>query len=123
MSAPTVRLPLEWWAPTPINTPATTTDVNLITRGGRLYGWAFQEMTGTDRAELELVNGQSNNGDTIVPITLSAGQSTRDWLGRPGLRITGGVRLNVISGEVSAVIYYLGLSDAEILALAGYELA
>lgn len=118
MSAPFRRLPAEWWAPKPISCGATTTNYTFISRGGRLYGWSFEETTGAAVAQLELIDGSSDSGDRIVPITLLANESTRDWLGRPGIQITRGVYLKVVAGSVRATIWYLGLSDEELLELA-----
>lgn len=114
------RLPAEWWAPTPINVAATTTDLGFVSREGRLYGWAFEETTGAATAQFELVDGSSNSGDRIVPITLLANESTRDVFGQPGIRVRRGVWLHMISGSVRATIFYLGLTDTEILDLTGF---
>lgn len=116
------RLPLDWHPIDPIHIATTTVDGQFITRGGRLYGWAFEETTGAASAECSLIDGSSAGGPTIVPISLSAGESTRDLMGKPGLRVRAGVYLHVFSGSVRATIYYLGLSDDEIIAHAGIEL-
>lgn len=120
MSAPTRRFPLEWWAPITVPFATTTVDLQLITRECRLYGWSFVETSGTDIAEIDLYDGSSNNGNLLVPITLSPGQSTRDWLGKPGLRVQGGVFADLVAGSVRGSIWVVGLSDDAILELAGF---
>src|ERR1700744_1728800 len=108
------RLPIDWYPIDAIHQPTTTTDVQLISREGRLYGWSFEETTATAGALVGLIDGSSNNGQVLASISLLANQSTRDIWGKPGIRCRGGVRLRVFSGSVRATIYYLGLNDEEI---------
>lgn len=122
MSGPTPGLPIDWWPIDPIHIATTTVGQQFITRGGRLYGWGFEETTGTTPALCSLIDGTNAGGQTIVPISLLANESTRDFFGKPGLRVRNGVFLNVISGSVRATIWMLGLSDEEIARQAGYEL-
>lgn len=116
------RYPIDWH---PVNTlpfRLITASQPLFARECRLYGWSFVEDTDTDPASIELIDGGNANGALVVPITLSAGQSTRDWLGKPGLEVRSGLYLNVISGSVSGSVWPLLLTEPEIARLAGYTL-
>jgi hypothetical protein len=123
MGRPTPGLPVDWWPIDPIHVAPTTTGIQFITRAGRLYGWSFEESTGSAAAKLELVDGTSTGGLIIVSITLLANESTRDIWGKPGIRVQNGVFLNMVSGSARANIYYLGMTDDEIARQAGYQLA
>lgn len=115
--------PIDWYPILAINIPATSTDLAFVTRGGRLFGWAVEESTGSATAKLELMDGTSNNGQRIVPITLLANESTRDVWGKPGVLIQTGVWLHLVAGSVRGTIYFLPLSEEEILRQAGYQVA
>jgi hypothetical protein len=65
---------------TALRLPADSTyPSQLITGGGRLLGWALLETTGTAAATAVIRDGTAATGNLLVPISLSAGQSTRDW--------------------------------------------
>lgn len=116
-------LPLEWWAPVSLPIPVTAANIALVGRELRLYGWSFLETTGAGPATVQLLDGAGIGGTDVVDISLSAGQSTRDWLGAPGIRLQTGLFLRVVTGSVQGSIWYMGLSDDEIFRLAGYQQA
>lgn len=107
----------KWFASEIVDIPTTTASQPFITRSGVLYGWAFSETTGTNPASLSLVDGSTDNGQGIVPITLLANETTRDIFGYPGIWCNAGVFLHVKSGSVTGKIYYQALSEDEILAI------
>lgn len=117
MSAPTRRLPREWWAPTTLPIPPITADLPLIGRECRLYGWSLGETSGSAAANVVLYDGASNNGNIIAPISLPQGSSSFAWFGQPGLRVRQGVYLNLVSGAVFGSIWVVGLTDDEIIEL------
>lgn len=108
------RLPLDWYPIDPIHLAATAISAPFIARGGRLYGWAFEESTGAAPAQFVVVDGASAGGTTIAAITLLANESTRDIWGKPGIRVRSGVYLSMISGSIRGTIFYLTLSEEEI---------
>lgn len=71
----------------------------------RLYGYAIKESTGAAPAEVDLLNGADAGGDLVVPITLTAGQSARDWFGPQGVVMEGGIFANVTAGAVKGAIF------------------
>lgn len=83
---------------------ATAASADLIQRVDRILFWSFRETTTTAVARLRLRDGSDANGDTIVPISLSADQSTRDWLGPQGIPCKAGVYLEMITGTVEGSI-------------------
>lgn len=109
------RLPIDWYPVDSLMFATTTVSVELTSRETRLFGWSFIETTGTAGAVIELREGGNDAGNLIVAIALNGGESTRDWLGLPGIRCRSGVRLVVVSGSVRGSIWPLLLNDAEIL--------
>lgn len=76
------------------------TDLVIVNGAALLRGWAFQENTGTDPATLEIWDGTGTNGLLVAPISLKAGQSTRDYLPGAGIEIRVGVFFTVTAGEL-----------------------
>lgn len=70
-----------------------------------VYGWSLKESTGTAAAELDLIDGTDATGLNLVPITLTAGQSTRDWLGPQGLHFRNGLFPRVASGAIVGSVW------------------
>lgn len=83
---------------------ATAVDVNTLAVPGILHGWGWQNTSATDRADLELHDGPI--GPLIVPISLSPGQSTRDWLGVLGIACVRGVTVKVTAGTVEGSLWF-----------------
>lgn len=70
-----------------------------------LHGWALKETSDTNRAELELHDGQG--GPLVVPINLTAGGSTRDWLSGVGIYIRTGIYIVALSGSVHGSLWFM----------------
>lgn len=70
-----------------------------------LYGWAVLETTGAAGALIELFDGSDVNSPSIVPIALKAGESSRDWLGAPGITLDRGLFVSVLSGTVRGSVW------------------
>lgn len=83
---------------------ATSASQQLALLVDRIMFWSFLETTGTTRATVRLRDGADANAAVIVPISLSAGESTRDWLGPQGIPCKAGVYLEVVSGSVEGNI-------------------
>lgn len=83
---------------------ATTANIDLVQRVDRILFWSFRETTTAAVARLRLHDGSDANADLIVPISLSADQSTRDWLGPQGIPCRAGVYLEMITGTVEGCI-------------------
>lgn len=91
---------------------ATSVDVNTLEVPGVLHGWGWLNTSTTDRADLELHDGPI--GPLIVPISLSPGQSTRDWLGLIGIGCVRGVTVKVTAGTVEGSLWFRPLPAARV---------
>lgn len=80
----------------------------LNTDAHAVMGWEFAETTGNAGATIRLHDGNSANGEVFTRINLQANESVRDWFIPRGIRcFTGRVFLEVLSGSVEGVIYWL----------------
>lgn len=91
---------------------ATAVDVNTLEVPGVLHGWGWLNASDTDRADLELHDGPI--GPLIVPISLSPGQSTRDWLGALGIAVIRGVTVKVTAGTVEGSLWFRPLPQERV---------
>lgn len=89
---------------------ATSASTTVYVGAAILHGWALRETSDTARAELELRDGA--NGPPIVPVTLVAGQSTRDWLSGEGIYVRTGLYVAMLSGIVQCSLWATPLNDA-----------
>lgn len=88
--------------------PVGTTDkakTVLANSAGRLVGWSLKEATGNAAAEIDLLDGTSTDGDLLAPITLSAGESTRDWFGPAGISYGAGLFAQAVTGSVVGTVW------------------
>jgi hypothetical protein len=87
--------------------PIATRTTDLALTGGLtiVRGWSFVETTGGAPAALELYDGSGINGALIVAITLSQGESTRDWLSGSGIAAMGGLYLHLVTGSIKGAIW------------------
>lgn len=87
----------------PVVLPAAS---GLVYSGaGRVMGWTFRETGGVAAAHLRLWDSSSASGKLITPVSLSADQSTRDWLGPHGLALYQGVFFQLLDGAVEGSVW------------------
>lgn len=84
--------------------PDTSSSESIWVGAGILHGWGFYNASSTDRAVVTLNDGAG--GPIIVPVSLKAGQSARDWLSGAGVQIVTGLYLTVVSGACSASLWF-----------------
>lgn len=108
------RYSIDWHPVRTLPIVGTAANVDITNRPCRLYGYQFIEITGSSPAVIRLLDGGDVNGAEIVSIALTAGQSTRDWFGQPGLLVESGVFLNVVSGAIRGAIWPLLLTEEQI---------
>lgn len=73
-----------------------------------ILGWAFAETTGTAGATIRIHDGSSATGEVFARINLTSNESVRDWYIPKGIRcFTGRIFIEIISGSVEGVIYWL----------------
>jgi hypothetical protein len=70
-----------------------------------IMGWGLLETTGAAAAVVEIYDGFDATAQLVVAVALTAGQSTRDWLGPNGILVTEGIFVNVISGTVRGTVW------------------
>ena len=92
--------------PAPTAVPAGVLAADQLAFNGPclLFGWAAAETTGAAPASLNLRDGGDTNSTKIAPINLLASESTRDWLGTPGLWCRQGVFADITAGSVDLVL-------------------
>ena len=76
--------------------------------GLRLVGFAAKESAATAAAAtFTIVHGATGAGGTaLVPVELSANESTRDWFGPEGIAVPNGVSIDWVAGTVDIVLFY-----------------
>lgn len=78
------------------------TDVHAI------LGWSICETSGVSNAQVRLIDGGAVGGEVFARVNLLANESVRDWYIPKGIRcFTGRLFLQVISGSVEGVVYWL----------------
>lgn len=77
--------------------------IRLSTSAGKLGGWAFHETAGA-AARLNIRDGSDTNGGLLVPISLSANESTRDFPTK-GISFGAGIYVEIVSGAVEGTVY------------------
>lgn len=92
----------------------TSASTTVWVGAGILHGWAFYNASAASRAVITLNDGIG--GPTIVPVSLTAGQSTRDWLSGTGVQIVTGLYLTVVSGAVSVSLWFRPDDDGTVSA-------
>jgi hypothetical protein len=84
--------------------------VRVSSSVGTLAGFSLRETTGAAPAVVELRDSQSGTDGTLVSvITLTAGESVRDWFGADGPSFSYGLIVVRVSGSVDGAVY-LGTS-------------
>ena len=88
-----------------------TTVLNMPAASGILYNGsgcltlhASRETTGTTAAVYQLWDGASNQGTLIVPVSLSASESTRDFFPSHLVPFKTGLYFELVSGTIEGAI-------------------
>jgi hypothetical protein len=76
--------------------------------GLRLVGFAAKESAATAAAAtFNIVHGATGAAGTLlVPVELSANESTRDWFGPDGIAAASGISIDWVAGQVDVVLFY-----------------
>lgn len=91
----------------PVPVPATTASRLIYGRGAVVMGWSFVESTGAATARVNLYNGHDATGTLVVPISLLAAESTRDYLSPAGVYFDSGVWLEVVTGSITGSVWVI----------------
>jgi hypothetical protein len=78
---------------------AFDTSVSVTVAAGRqtLHGLCVANKSDTNTAKVRFRDGTTDTDPVVWVVTLAPGESVRDWFGPQGVRINGGVRLEVVS--------------------------
>lgn len=80
----------------------------LVGGQGCITWHSTRETTGSAAASYILNDGPAGNGQILMDVTLSAGESTRDYVGLHCVSFTEGLYVNVTSGAIAgAVVAYV----------------
>lgn len=90
-----------------IAVPTPAVSGQLDNASGRLLWWAFRETTGAAPCTFRLWDGSNNAGRLMVPFSLSANGSTRDYPGMHSLPYVTGLYLEVLTGTFEGTVYVL----------------
>lgn len=90
-----------------VTVPTTGASLNVIARAAIVFGFAFRETTGVAPASFDLLDGNDVNGELVVPVNLSAGESVRDILGGTGVFFESGPFLRVNSGSIQGCLWQI----------------
>ena len=76
--------------------------------GLRLIGWAAKESDGTPAvATFDIKNAATGAaGAVLVPVELSANESTREWYGPEGIPADDGLSIDHIAGTFDIYLYH-----------------
>lgn len=94
----------------------STVDVNPFQRGTLLTGFSFIETTGAAVAEVDILDGNNAAGALAAPVSLLAGQSTRDTFGAHGLYFQSGPYLRLVAGSIRGALWYIDITEAALSA-------
>lgn len=86
-----------------LTVPLTGASQRITYAPSRILGFALLESSGGAGAIVRLRDGDA--GDLIVPVSLAAGESAREWWGPGGVSTTAGIYLEVVSGAVVGSIF------------------
>lgn len=79
----------------------------LVNGSGCLLMHATRETTGTTPATYRLFDGSGTGGELLLPVSLTAGQSTRDFVRRCVLPFRQGLFFQIVSGAVEGSVSVL----------------
>lgn len=77
----------------------------VVTAPRHLAGWALYEPTGAAAAMCAIYDGSGNTGQRLAVVTLTAGQSVRDYVPHGGLYVCRGLAVVVTSGQVDGELW------------------
>lgn len=90
--------------PTLVRIVAPGATSQLIGGSGRFLGWSLRETTGAASAVLQFLDGDPAGLGILATISLTAGQSTRDWESFHPMPYYQSINLRIVSGAVEGVI-------------------
>lgn len=87
-----------------ITLPAGTASGVIANGGGRLLWHSFKETTGAASASYTFYDGNAPGKRIVLPVSLVASESTRDYMGRHGIPFEQGLYFSIDAGTVEGNI-------------------
>lgn len=101
----------------PLLVPAGSGSLQLANGRWLIRGWAFRERSGVLGATIDITDATKvGGGGPIIPITLAASESTRDFPPGDGIIVRAGVFLEITGNVVGSVLvmpYEATLNDVD----------
>lgn len=85
----------------PTKNTAQIGDQVLLSGNSFYVGYAIQETSGTAAASLNI----NSPGNLLDPVTIAMGATDKRWYGPNGIKSRGGLKVHVVSGVFSGVVY------------------
>jgi hypothetical protein len=90
---------------------APAISASLDNTSGRVTWWSFRETSGANPCSFRLWDGSNNAGRLLLPFSLTAGESDRDYSGPFGLVYETGLFLEVLTGAFEGVVQVIDLHE------------
>lgn len=87
-----------------LSLPSGSSSAVLLNGRGRVLAASARETTGSAEAIIRFTDGNSSDARLILPYSLAASESARDWYGDHGIPFEIGLYLDVVSGTAEASI-------------------
>lgn len=88
-----------------INLPSAS---ELILNGSGCLVWhSSHETTGSAAAEYRLWDSDTNSGQLLIPVSLTSGESTRDYIQAHHLEFRTGLYFELVSGALEGMVSVL----------------
>lgn len=88
----------------PLLVPAGSASLGLTSGRWLLRGWAFRENSGAAAATVTITDAVKTGGaGPVIPIALTATESTRDFVPGEGIIMRAGVFVEIVGNVVGAV--------------------
>lgn len=83
-----------------LQVPAGSPSIRLADGACRILWHAFKETTGAAGASYDIMDGNAPDAKILLPVTLAANESTRDFFGPHGLEVNNAVFVRVNNGSI-----------------------
>lgn len=93
--------------PVPLSLGPYTASGQVASTGGVVTGWTIRNTAVTGPSVARLWDGTSNTGQTAADVSVNQGDTDVNPSSFPGVGIRNGLYLEVVSGNVSVVIWWI----------------
>lgn len=97
----------------PVPCTFTAASSKLITGSGYIVYWSALDTTVSTGSVFQLVDGQDANGQLLIDVSTTAGESTSEYIGKRLLFYTKSLYFNLVSGTISGAVTVHACDSAE----------